>query len=338
MPLFDTKEKNFTEDVQTEAIKVPTEQQILRVSGRYLSMKTAIGDIEPNSTIHFITAGSWSMHDLLAYVLRYTGPADVRCFTFAWGPDATRTAINLRNAGTIRHLWIALHSVMKKWTVSAMQIMEKYCEKISLIPLHAKGFIVENENWRVSVIGSANFSNNQCIEGGVITTDRNVYDMHRRWLDSVFESGETFIGDQETEILAETPPVEFNDKILFLIRGLPGSGKSSLAHIIADEVYENDDRFNLNGKYKFDQEQLSWAKAECYSHCRDAMERGVKKIGIANTFCDQNGLDQYYRLAKIFGYSVFTIVTENRNGTTNIHGVPPEVIARMQKKFKVKLC
>ncbi len=339
MPLFNTGDDSlFDDEIKSESVKAPTDKQILKISGRYLSLKAAIGDITPETTIHFISAGQWSMHDLLAYILRYTGPADVRCFTFAWGPDATRTVINLKRNGTIRHLYIALHSVMKRWTVAAMEIMNKYAEKISLLPMHAKGFLIENENWHISVMGSANFSSNSSIECGVITNDPEIYKMHRRWLDAAFENGEKFVAEMEAEHELFTPPVHQNDKILFLIRGLPGAGKSSLAHIIADEVCENDDYFYLNGKYTFAKDHLMWAKGECLSRCRNAMEQGIKKIAIANTFCDPAGMIPYQQLAKMFGYSVFTIVTENRQRTTNIHDVQHDVITKMQRSFKVKLC
>jgi hypothetical protein len=36
-----------------------------------------IGDLRPDEHIHIPSLGSWSMHDVLAFLLRITGPADV---------------------------------------------------------------------------------------------------------------------------------------------------------------------------------------------------------------------------------------------------------------------
>lgn len=315
---------------------MPTAQEILKISGRFLSLDSAIGKIEPGQTIHFVTAGAWSLHDLLAYVLRQTGPADVDCFTFSWGPDATRTALELLRNGRIRKLRIALHDLMKKWTVTAMQIMQNHAEKIALLPLHAKGFLVSNDDWKLSVISSANFSLNHSIEAGVITTDAAVFGMHKIWLDKVFDKGSEFVGDSYREPTVETPPADVNGRRLIIVRGLPGSGKSTFAGIVADETFSNDDYYH-DWKDQVGADFLRFAKADCYKHVKDAMERDVKTIAVANTFIKPDSFENYLELARQYGYSAFCVVVENRHGGVSVHDVPPEWIDKQRQKFKIQL-
>jgi hypothetical protein len=40
---------------------------------------------------------------------------------------------------------------------------------------------------------------------------------------------------------------------------------------------------------------------------------------------------------KKYGYTVFTLVVENRHGGKNIHNVPEEIIEKMKQRFEIKL-
>lgn len=340
MVMFDTKDRWLNDGIESGSTKEDEDRkEELRLSGKFDTIKEAIGTIEKNGpTIHFLSAGAWSMHDLLAYILETTGPAEVKAFTFAWGPDASRTIINLQKQGKITKLWIVLNSVMRRWTVSAIETMKHHSEKISLLPMHAKGFLLENDNWKICVTGSANFSNNQSVENGNITQNEEIFELHRKWVDAALSGESDFNRIVSRNIEPpEMPPPDENEKVLFLIRGLPGCGKSTLAAHIADAVFENDTYFYSNGKYDFHKDELDWAIGECVSATRRAMESGLKKIAVSNTFSNPDHLKVYYEMASVYGYTVFCMVAENRHGGKNIHDVPTDVIEGMKKRFKVRL-
>jgi Tfp pilus assembly pilus retraction ATPase PilT len=42
------------------------------------------------------------------------------------------------------------------------------------------------------------------------------------------------------------------EKVLYLVRGIPGSGKSTFAKTLSGEYYEADMFFMVDGEYKFD--------------------------------------------------------------------------------------
>jgi hypothetical protein len=45
----------------------------------------------------------------------------------------------------------------------------------------------------------------------------------------------------------------------------------------------------------------------------------------------------YYKMAEEFGYTVFSIIVENRHGGENVHNVPEATLEAMEKRFDVKL-
>lgn len=62
-----------------------------------------------------------------------------------------------------------------------------------------------------------------------------------------------------------------------------------------------------------------------------------EKIVVSNTFTQEWEMEPYFKLAKEYGYTVFSIVVENRHGGTNVHNVPEDKIEQMKKRFSIKL-
>jgi hypothetical protein len=58
---------------------------------------------------------------------------------------------------------------------------------------------------------------------------------------------------------------------------------------------------------------------------------------VSNTFTQEWEMDTYYELAKQYGYTVFSIIVENRHGGINQHGVPEDKLQQMSDRFEIKL-
>ena len=48
-------------------------------------------------------------------------------------------------------------------------------------------------------------------------------------------------------------------------------------------------------------------------------------------------MEPYVKLAEIYGYTVFTLVVENRHNGENIHGAPEETIRVMERNLKYNI-
>jgi len=136
-------------------------------------------------------------------------------------------------------------------------------------------------------------------------------------------------------------------KVLTLLRGLPGAGKSTFANFIwtkyaiceADKFFVGED-----GVYRFDATKLKQA----HEWCRERVETKMKdnqtsggayypEIAVSYTFTQEWEMKDYYALAEKYGYTVFSIIVENRHGGVNQHGVPEEKIQQMRDRFEIKL-
>ena len=132
---------------------------------------------------------------------------------------------------------------------------------------------------------------------------------------------------------------------LILLRGLPGSGKTTLAKIILQlrstdepEVLSADDFFEDNeGEYNFDSTKLKEAHNYCQFRCSERMRQQKAKIVVANTFTQEWEMDEYFKMAERYNYRVHSVVVENRHGNENVHGVPEDKLQQMKNRFNVKL-
>lgn len=126
-------------------------------------------------------------------------------------------------------------------------------------------------------------------------------------------------------------------KSLFLLRGIPGAGKTTLAKVIGGPHFEADMFFMKDGKYNFDVTRLGSAHKWCADSTEEAMARGKDKVIVSNTFTTKSEMKNYNALAKKYGYIVFSLIVENRHGGINEHNVPAEVLEKMVNRFDVKL-
>ena len=132
---------------------------------------------------------------------------------------------------------------------------------------------------------------------------------------------------------------------LILLRGIPGSGKTTLANIILQqpnnnpqEVLSADDFFvGDDGEYNFDPTKLIEAHNYCQFRCSERMRQQKVRIVVANTFTQEWEMDEYFKMAERYNYRIHTIVVENRHGNENIHGVPKDKLKQMKKRFEIKL-
>jgi shikimate kinase len=66
------------------------------------------------------------------------------------------------------------------------------------------------------------------------------------------------------------PPAE-KVKILFIVRGLPGSGKSTIAKQLSYNHFEADQYFERDGEYNFIPSEIGNAHQWCRHQVRNAM-------------------------------------------------------------------
>lgn len=132
-----------------------------------------------------------------------------------------------------------------------------------------------------------------------------------------------------------------NKPTLYLIRGVPGSGKSTFAQSLLDKfvvqrAYEADDYFMQGGEYRFDFNLLEDAHYQCRRNTWLALYEGMS-VAVSNTSCAEWEVETYAIIARETEANFVSIIVENRHDGKNIHGCPDAKVEQMKRKFSVKL-
>jgi predicted kinase len=130
-------------------------------------------------------------------------------------------------------------------------------------------------------------------------------------------------------------------KELILLRGLPGAGKSTIAHMLSEGKYpvlSVDDFFtDAEGNYHFEFDKNHLAYSQCQERARAAMKEGKEKIFVHNTFTMDWEMKPYIEMAEESGYKLHVLTVEKYHKGENTHDVSEEQIRKMAEKYKLKL-
>ena len=121
---------------------------------------------------------------------------------------------------------------------------------------------------------------------------------------------------------------------LTLVRGIPGSGKSTIAKKIAAATgaahFEADMFFMQDGEYKFDVQKLHQAHSWCMNETLKNLAND-RDVVVSNTFTTIKELRSYFEIAKTFGIVPNVVLAQNQ--FTNVHNVPEDKLAQMRQRF-----
>lgn len=145
-------------------------------------------------------------------------------------------------------------------------------------------------------------------------------------------------------------------KEMVIVRGLPGSGKSSIVRVAIDDinfcnqhadvkhsysVHSTDNYFSVSGNYVFKPNRLHIFHKFNQSDAEHSCENGVNYVFIDNTNTTWKEIETYVAIAKKYGYDVSVIEPKNfwakdveECSKKNTHGVPKDAIQRMLDRWQ----
>ena len=131
-------------------------------------------------------------------------------------------------------------------------------------------------------------------------------------------------------------------KTAIILRGLPGSGKTTYARSLHPaKICSADSLFETKAGYHFDPSLLDFAHANCfYLYLRALEDQGQGLIVVDNTNCQPLEIAPYWMAARALGVNpmihyVYTSVATALQ--RNIHHVPEPAIRKMEANLQIPI-
>ena len=166
--------------------------QVTALGKSFERVEQVIGKLPATGSVHYASAGEWSTHELLYHILQQTGTARVYIATWSMTETPARWLGEMLNNGMMERLDLVLAFRTKNHHPGAYHLAKQLAACVRLTALHAKVTVIENAHHSISIVGSANYTNNPRIEAGVICMDKEVAAFHKRWIIQLLEKGDPF--------------------------------------------------------------------------------------------------------------------------------------------------
>lgn len=134
------------------------------------------------------------------------------------------------------------------------------------------------------------------------------------------------------------------NKIVIILRGVPGCGKSTIAKYISSigiyggkttTICTADDYFiDANGEYVYIANEIHNAHLWCQKLFQSAIDNADDLIIVANTSTRESDVKYYRDIALEYDYNVFVMTVENWHNGIDVHNVPIVVKDKMKNQLK----
>lgn len=123
-----------------------------------------------------------------------------------------------------------------------------------------------------------------------------------------------------------------------IMRGAPGSGKSTYAKTLNAVVVSADDYFtDASGNYSFDASKLGEAHKECLRLFCHLVNRSTNHIVVDNTNINIEDVAPYVSVGEAFDYDVTIVQIEPLDleaaAIRNVHNVPVKKVLEMTERM-----
>ena len=133
-------------------------------------------------TVHFMSDGSFSQHELLLGALELTGPARMYVSTYAMSETSTRCIAGLLDNGLLLDVFAVVDNRIDTRSAGSLQLLKSIAKACVLVNCHSKVTVIASASASVVILGSANYTENKRIETGIITTSKEACNFHKGWI------------------------------------------------------------------------------------------------------------------------------------------------------------
>lgn len=172
---------------KVHTIKRTATRRVLRADNSDIAAQ-AIGTLTHGDELFLLTAGNFSLIDVLLHLLDLTGPAEVDCATWTQGVYDQQKCAALRTDGRIKKMrWLVDPSMFARRPELSGKLVERFGEdSFRAVSIHAKYLVIRGEHMNIAVRSSMNMNENEKIEQLDISVCDKMAEFLTQYTDSTF--------------------------------------------------------------------------------------------------------------------------------------------------------
>lgn len=145
-------------------------------------LERLVNAIEYGKSVHYLSDGYFSLHDLVITLVKKYAPVKVYFSTYAIRELPCRQLMMCRRDKLITSIYCVIDYKAQVRSAEVKAMAELNFDYIALRPIHAKVCVIQNEKISLSITGSSNWTVNPKVEAGVITECKKVAEFHKLWI------------------------------------------------------------------------------------------------------------------------------------------------------------
>ncbi len=157
----------------------------LSAFGREKIREMIVG-LKHNHQVHYI-AHMYNAHDVFSDLIKLSGPSKVKIISYSITEFPLRILSQFLNKKIITHLDFILDFTVSR-TPALKQFAKHFANRIRFTDIHSKIVLIENKNWKITLLSSANFTRNNRFENGIIFTSEELHRQYTSWFEKLFEN------------------------------------------------------------------------------------------------------------------------------------------------------
>jgi len=139
---------------------------------------------------HFISDGCWSMHHLTQFILNSIGPSHLHLATWSVSEFSARQLVQWLTNGQLLSISGVIDFRSKNRHAEAFHLAKQNFTRLKLANCHAKITVIHNDNFKVVINGSPNWTENPRLESGTISIDNKIADRFINLIEQIIERSE----------------------------------------------------------------------------------------------------------------------------------------------------
>tara|TARA_Y100000814_G_scaffold280975_1_gene244757 strand:- start:102 stop:665 length:564 start_codon:yes stop_codon:yes gene_type:complete len=141
-------------------------------------LEEAIPKMEKDVHMHCWSMGTWSAHQVAQHLINLIGPVHASFTSWTVSEEPIKTLIKLKEAKQFLSFQFICDPRVKTMAMAGYPLLKQNFENVHLKPIHAKIMLLGNDDFKVIVHASANWTLNRRTEYYAITESEQLYDFN----------------------------------------------------------------------------------------------------------------------------------------------------------------